>query len=188
MGQGRRKSQRDYSYRQRKRSITSEVENQESMELMHFLGPAAIVRNRLETKSNEKLRKREPTPFPKTKTEPYTIPVCNPLDLVSKTREATMDSPRNVFLDNQVLHSAVDYPSPEKRQTVDSISSYLVYTFFNNSWILQNECRRELTEEKMPNHSRGSRSTRSQATRVYPAPMRVLNRMPERTRSYRLAP
>ena len=58
-----------------------------------------------------------------------------------------MDSPRNVFLDNQVLHSAVDYPSPEKRQTVDSISSYLVYTFFNNSWILQNECRRELTEE-----------------------------------------
>ena len=147
MGQGRKKSQRNYTNHHRRRSIHLDVDNQESMEVMQFLGPAAVIRNRLENRSITEGRKRKPTPFPKTSSEDQ-----YPSDFVSvpmsKTRTSTSTSPTNILLPDTVpfVSTSVTKPSflPEKKES--TLSTTLVSLFFKDSWVFQNDCRRELSE------------------------------------------
>lgn len=143
MGQGRKKSQRNYSTHQRRRSFLLDVENQERLEVMQFLGPAAVIRNRLENKSNAEGRKREPTPFPKSTSDHQYPP-----DLyMSKTRAATSTSPTNVFLSDTIPFVSTSPAQPFLPETKENtLSMTLVSMFFKDSWILQNDCRREVSE------------------------------------------
>lgn len=147
MGQGRKKGQKGYGRHHRKRSIILEVENQDNQELMHFIGPAAIMRSRFEMKSVVETRNREPTPYPRTIDErsKEVIPVV----LTKKSREATSSSPTNVCASCEIpLLATCSVEQPiQVHSFSDSIYDLLVRSCFKESWVFQNEQRREVTDD-----------------------------------------
>lgn len=148
MGQGRKKGQQGYGRHHRKRSITMEVENQDNQEIMHFIGPAAVMRSRFEMKSVAETRNREPTPYPRTIDERPKGQVI-PVVLTKKSREATSSSPTNVCASYEIpllVTCSVEQPL-QIRSFSDSAYDLLVRSFFKDSWIIQNEQRREVTDD-----------------------------------------
>lgn len=144
MGQGRKKGQQDYSRHHRKRSIVLDVENQESMEVMQYLGQAAIIRNRLEMKSLSSSRHRNPTPFPSSSSVPCSYPSETTEFTSSKCRDASSASPTNVCLDVEIpFVPTLSICEKEEKSFVDIFYSFL----FQEPIIYQNQQQRTITLE-----------------------------------------
>ena len=144
MGQGRKKGQRDYSRHHRKRSIVLDVENQDSLEVMQYLGTAAIIRNRLEIKSLSSSRHRDPTPFPSSSSVNCSYPSETTEFISSKCRDASSASPTNVCLDVEIpFVPTLSICEKEEKSFVE-----IFYTFlFQEPIIYQNQQQREITLE-----------------------------------------
>lgn len=159
MGQGRKRIERRDNRRNRRRSISLDVDTLDNNALLYYMGSAAVIRSRMEATYQSNASKRCLTPFPTREfreagreTQSQPLPgypaqkqACSPC---GKERNP---SPTNVCMNPDsipfVPTISLDPVSSGARDNNYYIAEYLTRTFFREDVIVQNERKQELSME-----------------------------------------
>ena len=159
MGQGRKRIERRENRRNRRRSISLDVDTLDNNALLYYMGSAAVIRSRMEATYQSNASRRCLTPFPTREfretgqaTHSQLLPgyptqkqTCSPC---GKERNP---SPTNVCMNPDsipfVPTISLDPVSSGARDNNYYIAEYLTRTFFHEDVIVQNERKQELSME-----------------------------------------
>ena len=145
MGQGRKRVERCDNRHYRKRSISMEIENQDTS-ILHYVGTAAIIRSRMESTHRSTAAERRPTPFPTRRESGYSTQ-----DSVStRALKERNPSPTNVCIPADsppFVPTSVEPPAHSTHSANFYIAEHVTRTLFHESTIIQNERKHELSLE-----------------------------------------
>ena len=159
MGQGRKRIERQDNRRNRRRSISLDVDNLDNNTLLYYMGSAAVIRSRMEATCHSNASKRCPTPFPTRgfreagqATHSHPVPGYPTEEQACLTcGKERNPSPTNVCMNPDsipfVPTISLDPASSGVRDNNYYIAEYMTRTFFRENFIVQNERKQELSVE-----------------------------------------